>query len=83
MIKFANAGQGRRTEPLETLHGVVENYAHIEELLSDAEMKGRRWVFDRAQSSDHDGSAPTDHDILDVHRVMFSEFLERHLELTG
>lgn len=35
---------------METLHGVVENYAQIEELLSDAEMKGRRWVFDRAHS---------------------------------
>jgi hypothetical protein len=54
----------------------VENYAQIEELLSDAEMKGRRWVFDRAQSGDHDGSTPTDHDILEVHRVMFSEFLD-------
>ena len=54
----------------------MENYAQIEELLSDAEMKGRRWVFDRAQSGDHDGSTPTDHDILDLHRVMFSEFLD-------
>jgi fido (protein-threonine AMPylation protein) len=70
------ARQGRRTEPLETLHGVVEDYAQIEELLSDAEMKGRRWVFDRAQSGDLDGSTPTDHDILELHRVMFSEFLD-------
>jgi fido (protein-threonine AMPylation protein) len=54
----------------------VENYAQIEELLSDAEMKGRRWVLDRAQSGDHDGCALTDHDILDLHRVMFSEFLD-------
>jgi fido (protein-threonine AMPylation protein) len=70
------ARQGRRTEPLETLHGVVENYAEIEELLSDGEMRGRRWVFDRAQSAQHGGSKPIDHDILDLHRVMFGEFLE-------
>lgn len=69
------ARQGRRTEPLETLHGVVENYAEIEELLSDGEMKGRRWVLDRAQSDEHGGSKPTDHDILALHRVMFGEFL--------
>jgi hypothetical protein len=69
------ARQGRRTEPLEKLHGVVENYSEIEELLSDGEMKGRRWVFDRAQSGEHGGSKPTDHDILDLHRVMFGEFL--------
>jgi fido (protein-threonine AMPylation protein) len=69
------ARQGRRTEPLETLHGVVENYAEIEELLSDGEMKGRRWVFDRAQSAEHGGTKPADRDILDLHRVMFGEFL--------
>ena len=50
------ARQGRRTEPLETLHGVVENYAEIEELLSDGEIRGRRWVFDRAQSDQHGGN---------------------------
>jgi hypothetical protein len=54
----------------------VEDYAKIEELLSDAEMKGRRWVFDRAQGGEHDGRTPTDHDILNLHRVMFSEFLD-------
>lgn len=70
------ARQGRRTEPLETLHGVVEDYAKIEELLSDGEMRGRRWVLDRAHSSEHRGSKPTDHDILDLNRVMFGGFLE-------
>jgi fido (protein-threonine AMPylation protein) len=39
-------------------------------------MRGRRWVFDRAQSAQHGGSKPIDHDILDLHRVMFGEFLE-------
>jgi hypothetical protein len=75
--EFVRGGPpGRRTEPLQTLHGVVDNYADIEELLSDAEMRGRRWVFDRAQSGEHGGSTPTDHDILDLHRFMFSEFLD-------
>lgn len=54
----------------------MENYAEIEELLSDGEMRGRRWVLDRAQSSKHRGSKPTDHDVLDLHRVMFGGFLE-------
>ncbi|MEO7032313.1 MAG: Fic family protein [Polyangiaceae bacterium] len=54
----------------------MENYAKIEELLSDGEMKGRRWVFDRAESGEHVGSNPTDHDILDLHGVMFGEFLD-------
>jgi hypothetical protein len=38
------ARQDRRTEPLETLHGAVETFAEIEELLSDGEIRGRRWV---------------------------------------
>lgn len=70
------ARQGRRTEPLETLDGVVESYSEIEELLSNGEMKGRRWVFDRAQSGEHAGTKPTDHDILDLHGAMFGDFLE-------
>ena len=46
---------------------MVENYSDIEELLSTGEMKGRRWVFDRAQSAEHAGTKPSDHDILDLH----------------
>jgi hypothetical protein len=41
---------GRRTEPLETLHGVVENCSEIEELLWSGEMKARRRVLNRAQT---------------------------------
>jgi hypothetical protein len=70
------ARQGRRTEPLDTIHGVVESYSDIEELLSNGEMKGRRWVFERAQSAEHAGTKPTDHDILDLHSAMFGEFLD-------
>jgi hypothetical protein len=70
------ARRGRRTEPLETLHGVLENYGEIEELLSAGEMEGRRWVFDRGQVKAQAGKAPTDNDILDLHRAMFGHFLE-------
>jgi hypothetical protein len=55
---------------------VVESYSDIEELLSNGEMKGRRWVFERAQSAEHAGTKPTDHDILDLHSAMFGEFLD-------
>ena len=54
----------------------MNNYSEIEELLSNGEMKGRRWVFDRAQSVDHAGTKPTDHDVLDLHAAMFGDFLE-------
>jgi hypothetical protein len=49
---------------------VVENYSEIEELLSSGEMKGRRWVLNRAQSVEHAGTKPTDHDILDLHAAI-------------
>ena len=39
---------------------MVESYSEIEELLSNGEMKGRRWVFDRALSGEHAGTKPTD-----------------------
>jgi hypothetical protein len=58
------ARQGRRTEPLEELQGVVESYSEIEELISNGEMRGRRWVFERAQRVEHGGTKPTDHGIL-------------------
>ena len=70
------ARQGRRTEPLETLHGVIENYGEIGELLSAAEMEGRRWVFDRGRDVESTGKTPTDHDVLELHRIMFGHFLE-------
>lgn len=38
-------------------------------------MRGRRWVFDRAHSGEHAGTKPTDYDILDLHGVMFGDFL--------
>jgi len=55
---------------------VVENYSDIEELLSNGEIKGRRWAFDRARSAEHAGTKPSDHDILDLHAAMFGDFLE-------
>jgi len=69
------ARQRRQTEPLETLRGVLSEYAAIEELLSAGEMKGRRWVFDRAIASDAPLTAPTDYDVLELHVAMFGDFL--------
>jgi hypothetical protein len=60
----------------QTIHGLVENYSEIEERLSSGEIKGRRWVLNRAQSVEHAGTKPTDHDILDLHSAMFGDFLD-------
>ena len=69
------ARQRRQTEPLETLRGVITEYAEIEKLLSAGEMNGRRWVLDRAVEDRSLLSTPTDHDILDLHRAIFGDFL--------
>src|SRR5258708_2198180 len=67
------ARRERRTEPLETLQGVLDDYGSIDALLSAGEMKGRRWTFERALAAP--GASPTDHDILDLHTAMFGELL--------
>jgi len=69
------ARQRRQTEPLETLHGVLSEYAAVEALLSAGEMKGRRWVFDRALANGVPLATPTDYDVLDLHVAMFGDFL--------
>lgn len=69
------ARQGRRTEPLETLLGVLTEYEQIEQLLSAGEMKGRAWVLERARAATSAGAAPSDYDLLDLHRAMFADFL--------
>lgn len=65
----------RQTEPLETLRGVLTDYAEIEVVLSAGEMKGRRWVLDRALAGGPALATPTDRDALDLHRAMFGDFL--------
>lgn len=67
------ARRSRRTEPLETHAGFVHDYAEIESLLTQGEMRGRRWVFDRAMTSP--GNVLRDVDVLDLHVAMFGEFL--------
>lgn len=69
------ARQGRRTEPLETLRGVLTDHDAIEELLSAGEMRGRAWVLERARDGALAGHAPRDADVLDLHREMFGDFL--------
>jgi Fic family protein len=68
------ARQRRRTEPLETRSGTLTEYAAIEKLLSAGEMLGRLWVLDRSLSAPP-RTTPTDHDVLDLHAVMFGDFL--------
>ncbi len=65
----------RQTEPLDTLSGVVTEYAQIEELLSAGEFRGRAWVLDRSNRTGSALATPTDHDILDLHRAMFGDFI--------
>lgn len=69
------ARRPRSTEPLDTLRGVVTDYAKIEELLSAGEIQGRAWALGRALGDGSPLATPTDHDILDLHRVMFGDFL--------
>ncbi|GAC1353223.1 MAG: hypothetical protein NVSMB1_24440 [Polyangiales bacterium] len=63
----------RQTEPLETIRGVLTNYSEIEEQLGECELRGRVWLYERAKT--HSGSAPSDLDILELHRVMFGRLL--------
>ena len=51
MSTVSVARQGRRTEPLETLHRVVESYSEIEELLSNGESEDRDGI-ERGRKSD-------------------------------
>lgn len=64
------ARQRRRTEPVETLHGVLVAYDEIEAFLSAGELSGRRWVLDQALACPS-GRTPSDTDILDLHSAMF------------
>lgn len=66
----------RKTEPLETLEGLLVDYEKIEPLLAEGEAKGRIWALNRAVSywqSEPDIVAPVplDEDIYALHRVMF------------
>lgn len=68
------ARQSRRTLPLETLsHGTLTEYAEIDRHLSDGELRGRRWVFDRATT--HRKLVPDVDEIRDLHRAMFAPLL--------
>jgi fido (protein-threonine AMPylation protein) len=65
------ARRPRSTEPVETLGGVVVSYTEVEPLLQEAEWRGRRWAFEKARKSVA-LETPTDADVLELHREMFS-----------
>ena len=68
------ARQRRHTEPLDTLHGTLTEYAEIDRYLLDGEFRGRAWIFERAQSA-----APLatydDDDVRKLHHAMFGDLL--------
>lgn len=63
------ARQRRQTQPIDTVHGTLTEYAEIERHLVDAEIKGRAWLFEKSKSAP--GSIPNDEDVATLHRVMF------------
>jgi fido (protein-threonine AMPylation protein) len=65
------ARRQRKTEPVETTRGVLRTYAEVEELLGEGELRGRRWLYDRARAGPP--HTPTDADILDLHLEMFRD----------
>ena len=71
----------RKTEPLETLEGLLVDYGEIEPYLAEGEAKGRIWALNRAVSywqaePDTVASIPSDEDIYTLHRVMFEHIFE-------
>ncbi len=68
------ARQRRNTEPLDTIHGRLTDYAVIDGHLLDGEFRGRAWIFERAQDAAA-LSTYDDHDIRRLHRVMFGDLL--------
>lgn len=66
----------RKTEPLETLEGLLIDYEEIEPYLATGEAKGRIWAFDQATAywnaePDLIAPIPSDEDIYTLHRAMF------------
>ncbi len=68
------ARQRRSTQPLVTVRGTLTDYAEIDPLLVDGEMKGRAWSFEQSRSCPR-LSTPTDDDVKALHRAMFGGFL--------
>ena len=66
----------RKTEPLETLEGLLIDYEEIEPYLAEGEAKGRIWAFEQAAAywnaePDLIAPIPSDQDIYTLHRAMF------------
>lgn len=68
--------QRRVTEQLHTLDGLLTRYDEIEAHLSEGEIRGRLWAFERARDPLAHGKSPSDWDILDLHRAMFADLFD-------
>ena len=68
------ARQRRPTQPLETVLGTLTDFAEIDPHLIDGEIKGRAWVLERSLMRPR-LSTPTDEDVKELHRAMFTGFL--------
>lgn len=71
----------RKTEPQETLLGLLVSYEDIEPLLLEGEANGRSWILDKALSYWQDepqqlAPAPSDQDIYELHKEMFKDIFE-------
>ena len=64
--------QSRRTEPVDTKLGLIWSYDEVNRHLIAGEVRGRAWILAHAADPAFSGSIPTDFDILDVHRAIFS-----------
>lgn len=74
------ARQRRRTEPLETVEGLLVSYDEVEPRLIEAETRGRRWLFELARERwraepDALGPIPGAADIFQLHKVMFESLI--------
>lgn len=66
------ARQDRITLPQETLLGIIDSYAEMQELFVRAELRGRLWVLECSEDPERSDRMPRDSDIYELHRQMFS-----------
>jgi fido (protein-threonine AMPylation protein) len=70
------ARQSRHTEPVDTKLGVISSYDELNRLLAASEVRGRRWLLERAANKQFAGKVPTDFDVIDLHRAMFDPLFQ-------
>ena len=69
-----NPRRPRKTEPQDTRLGLLVEYDQIEPHLIEGELRGREWIFARAQQPGDPYLA--DSDILDLHAAAFSHLYD-------